>query len=206
VVAKVLRLCDDIWRRVLPVLTSDSPEGNIRDMITKYQTNGITTSPQEYLSNSWRGLKEASSLLGAVLPFSQHKSRDYDSAGNLFLKWLANIRHRGSFTAIIPSFEKICRDCFQDTENDLITLPAEWLNVSPLISKVDVELHPRCHRGHNSFIHETLCRNTNDHRLHPLLYRNRFPKERINKHGSDKITKVIHRTDLFKSVTWKRAH
>ena len=107
-------------------------------IVRTYHKMGIEAllhaSPQEYLSNSWRGLKEASSLLSSILPFSTNRCNDYGVAGELFLEWLMSIRHRGAFTAIIPSFEKLCRDCFQDTDEKVRKLPVEWLNVWPSVT------------------------------------------------------------------------
>jgi hypothetical protein len=74
-------------------------------------------------------LKEASALLGTVLSTPPSTFEDFKSAGGLFMEWLSRIRHRGAFSAVMPAFEGLCSECFNDTQKNLKTLPAQWLNV-----------------------------------------------------------------------------
>jgi hypothetical protein len=90
------------------------------------------STAQEILSSSWRSLKEASSLLGTALSLPSSTREEYKAAGYLFMEWLNRIRHRGAFSAVMPAFELLCRECFKDTTKNLNTLPKEWLDVYPL--------------------------------------------------------------------------
>jgi Putative death-receptor fusion protein (DUF2428) len=86
-------------------------------------------SAQDLLSSSWRSLKEAAALLGNELATPTATLKDYQAAGMLFMEWLSRIRHRGAFSAVMPAFEGLCRECFKDTQKDLKSLPPKWLNV-----------------------------------------------------------------------------
>ena len=48
------------------------------------------------------------------------------------MQWLTNIRHRGAFSAVMPSFENLCMQCFKDEKKGLHALPSQWLDVHPL--------------------------------------------------------------------------
>jgi hypothetical protein len=138
IVKNVLQLCCDIWDLVSPILTHDSPEGNLHTLISNASANvSVPTvsalrdaSAQDLLANSWRSLKEAAALLGTLLSSPSSTLKDYQSAGTLFMEWLSRIRHRGAFSAVMPAFENLCTECFKDKAKGLTALPAKWLNVS----------------------------------------------------------------------------
>jgi hypothetical protein len=133
IVNRILSLCDSIWEVVSPILTHDSPEGNLHNLISEEETPSLSSlraaSAQDFLSGSWRALKEASALLGSILSAQESTVEDYQVAGTLFMEWLTHIRHRGAFSAVMPSFEQLCTECFKDKEKTLNTLPPQWLNV-----------------------------------------------------------------------------
>ena len=139
-VKRVLQLCEDIWTLVSPILTHDSPEGNLHNLFDSEITTSALrdASAQDLLSSSWRSLKEASALLGTVLSTPMSTIEDYQSAGTLFMEWLSRIRHRGAFSAVMPAFEGLCSECFKDTKKGLKSLPSQWLKVHPLINCSDV--------------------------------------------------------------------
>lgn len=165
----VLDLCSKIWDLVSPVLTNDSPEGNLYVMI---DVEPSTTSAlrdataQDLLSSSWRSLKEASSLLGTVLASSNSSYEDYQAAGTLFIEWLTRIRHRGAFSAVMPSFESLCSECFKYREMNVKNLPGQWLNVRHLKNFPDSEMS-FVDKRENSFNHSSLRRFTDAHYSHP---------------------------------------
>jgi len=123
VVERVLILCRDVWDLVSPVLTDDSPEGNFLDLNSTLRDS----ASQDLLSSSWRSLKEAAALLGSVLSTPRSTLGDYETAGLLFMEWLSRIRHRGAFSAVMPVFESLCRECFKDSKKNLQSLPRKWL-------------------------------------------------------------------------------
>jgi hypothetical protein len=134
IVKRVLQLCGDIWDLVSPILTHDSPEGNLHTLIaTPVDAVGALrdASAQDLLSSSWRSLKEAAALLGTLLSSPTSSLEDYQAAGKLFMEWLSLIRHRGAFSAVMPAFENLCSECFKDKQKHLTALPAQWLNVCP---------------------------------------------------------------------------
>lgn len=129
-------LCSEIWALVSIILTNDSPEGNLNNLLTEQNNlpeNALRDEiTQDLLSSSWRSLKEASALLGTVLTSDISAIDDYRAAGALFMQWLTRIRHRGAFSAVMPSFENLCTQCFKDEKKGLHGLPAQWLDVYPL--------------------------------------------------------------------------
>jgi hypothetical protein len=145
VIDQVLSLCSKIWNLVSVILTNDSPEGNLFNLLTEQrplqsdselegQANPETSllrdgAMQDLLSSSWRSLKEASALLGTALASGAAIFRHYQSAGTLFMDWLSNIRHRGAFSAVMPSFENLSSQCFKSNSAEIRNLPAQWLDV-----------------------------------------------------------------------------
>lgn len=132
IVKRVIELCQEIWTLVSPILTHDSPEGNLKIASNANVVSALRDiSSQDLLSSSWRSLKEASALLGVVLSIPSSTFEDFKSAGSLFMEWLSRIRHRGAFSAVMPAFERLCGECFKDPQKNLKFLPAQWLNVFP---------------------------------------------------------------------------
>ena len=142
IVHRVLRLCEGIWEIVSPILTHDSPEGNLHNLIGEKEPPYISSlrdaSAQDFLSGSWRALKEASTLLGTALSSQESSVEDYQVAGTLFMEWLSRIRHRGAFSAVMPAYENLCSECFKDKTKNLNTLPPQWLNVCPVLKVADL--------------------------------------------------------------------
>jgi hypothetical protein len=142
IVHRILRLCESIWEIVSPILTHDSPEGNLHNLIGEQEPSSLSSlrdaSAQDFLSGSWRSLKEASALLGTALSSQESSQEDYQVAGTLFMEWLSRIRHRGAFSAVMPAYENLCGECFKDKEKNLNTLPPQWLNVCLWLKVADL--------------------------------------------------------------------
>lgn len=62
---------------------------------------------------------------------------DFKTGGELLLSQLANIRHRGAFSAVSPAFIALCTRCFKSTDPALQQLPNTWLaeNLGLIMSK-----------------------------------------------------------------------
>lgn len=140
-------ICKLLWERAGPILTRDSPEGNVHvfgqpalfthltheNFIDHLHKNGPLEhddETQEILSSSWRSLKEATALLAHAIGCPSTTIDDFTNVGKMLMEWLCKIRHRGAFSAIMPSFEQIISLCCVDQRRRFHTLPKEWLKVS----------------------------------------------------------------------------
>jgi THADA/TRM732, DUF2428 len=56
------------------------------------------------------------------------------------MEWLTEIRHRGAFSAVMPYFENLCRECFRRREKGLEVLPPKWIKVLLPREETDVDL------------------------------------------------------------------
>lgn len=99
-----------VWSVVKPTLCNDAPEG--------YQTEDAEESSdmssKDTLSYCWRALKEASLLLGALLPSAQRR-RSQDGTtptiitlSDLCFEQLAELRHRGAFSTVAQTWIACC--------------------------------------------------------------------------------------------------
>lgn len=87
------------------------------------------------MSYSWRAIKESSALISAVLTKKIDDNilldkEDFVTGGEILLSGLADIRHRGAFSAISPSYIAVCETCFESCNNSITVLPEIWLMVS----------------------------------------------------------------------------
>lgn len=127
---RIFKACEDVWRLTKAPLCFDSPEGHVPSDIDE-DDEGINT--QTVMSYSWRAVKESSSLLGLILgtsPASTLASTDFERCGKQLLQQLADIRHRGAFSAVSPSFVALCTRCFESSDATLRELPRTWLRGS----------------------------------------------------------------------------
>jgi hypothetical protein len=131
---RIFKACDEIWRLTKAPLCFDSPEGHVPDDI---EGEDEDTDTQTVMSYSWRAIKESSALLGIVLGGTALDRKDYDAGGKLLLQQLADIRHRGAFSAVSPSFVALCTRCFRSIDPELQELPRTWLksNMDLILSK-----------------------------------------------------------------------
>lgn len=129
---RLVDCCSKVWEAVKGVLCIDSPEGQEEGQEDDELDIGI----KDTLSFSWRSLKEArqvhnhmklaslskhiSSLISAVLINTNYVSADghsdlllsdYKMLGDLTFVQLADLRHRGAFSAVSQAFTACCRKC-----------------------------------------------------------------------------------------------
>jgi hypothetical protein len=126
----LLNSCGTIWDIVSPILCDSAPEGFTFDD----EEDGNSPDTQSIMSYSWRAIKESSALISAVLTKSidDHVLLERDEfikGGQILLSGLADIRHRGAFSAISPSYIAVCEACFQSYDDDITVLPEVWLMV-----------------------------------------------------------------------------
>jgi len=124
---RVFRACEEIWRLTKAPLCFQSPEGHVPSDMDEEDED---MDAQTVMSYSWRAVKESSGLLGLVLggaPLSAMNSSDLERGGKLLQQQLADIRHRGAFSAVAPSFAALCTRCFNINDTVLEGLPRTWL-------------------------------------------------------------------------------
>lgn len=124
---RIFKFCEEIWRLTKAPLCFDSPEGHVP---VDFDEKDEDMSTQMVMSYSWRAVKESSSLLGAILSrasFSSLSPTDFERGGKLLLQQLADIRHRGVFSSVSPSFVALCSRCFKSSIPAIRELPRTWL-------------------------------------------------------------------------------
>lgn len=109
---------------------------------------------QVILSYSWRGMKEASALLGVLVaaslatPVPKRSKRgseidvdipqrniwreiytvqDIEAIGQRFSQWLTQVRHRGAFSTIYPAYCNAASAIVQSQASDIAGLPQQWI-------------------------------------------------------------------------------
>ncbi|KAH9867871.1 hypothetical protein IAQ61_007175 [Plenodomus lingam] len=121
---------ESLWLCVHHVLCADAPEGHVPDEIEEE----ASLDTKEILSYSWRGLKEASTLLGTVVTKAPigHGDRDFltpesfEQLGRLCFTQLLELRHRGAFSTVSQTFAAFCRRCVTSRIPELQALPEAW--------------------------------------------------------------------------------
>ncbi|GAB7360221.1 hypothetical protein MBLNU230_g7981t1 [Neophaeotheca triangularis] len=108
--ARLLGCLHDVWLVVKPTLCNDAPEG--------YQAEDAEDtsdmSSKDTLSYCWRALKEASLLLGALLPSAQGRvpqvipTSPILALSDLCFEQLAELRHRGAFSTVAQTWIACC--------------------------------------------------------------------------------------------------
>ncbi|GAC93031.1 hypothetical protein PHSY_000592 [Pseudozyma hubeiensis SY62] len=107
---------------------------------------------QVILSYSWRGMKEASALLGVLVaitltpppaPRGKKSSQpdlqmshvwrdvytvqDIEAVGQRFNMWLTQVRHRGAFSTIYPAYCNAATAIVRSQAPDIASLPEQWI-------------------------------------------------------------------------------
>ncbi|KAI5787529.1 putative death-receptor fusion protein-domain-containing protein [Pyronema domesticum] len=134
---QIFEHCQTIWRLTRAPLCLDSPEGHVP---ADFDEEDEEMGTQTVMSYSWRAIKESSALLGIILgkaSFSSLDSADFEKGGKLVLEQLADIRHRGAFSSVSPSFVALCTRCFNSADANLQELPRTWLkkNLEVILEK-----------------------------------------------------------------------
>ncbi|PGH15198.1 hypothetical protein AJ79_02563 [Helicocarpus griseus UAMH5409] len=126
---RMMSLCQSIWIGVRAILCIDSPEGQDEDAADELK------GPKDLLSCSWRALRESSMLLHAILqnltyapdvPGCGLVYNDFVKMGTLSFTQLAELRHRGAFSAVSQTFTACCQRCGQSNEPGVSSLPEVW--------------------------------------------------------------------------------
>ncbi|CDS02102.1 uncharacterized protein SPSC_05939 [Sporisorium scitamineum] len=109
---------------------------------------------QVILSYSWRGMKEASALLGVLVAVTLaspprvrsnkgsesasnpqaadlwreiYSVQDMEAVGQRFNLWLTQVRHRGAFSTIYPAYCNAASSIVRSQAPDLAGLPQQWI-------------------------------------------------------------------------------
>ncbi|KAK2802062.1 hypothetical protein FQN51_004972 [Onygenales sp. PD_10] len=126
---RLILLCENIWLGVRDILCIDSPEGQDEE-----STDDLK-GPKDLLSCSWRALRESSLLLNSVLLNHTYAPdtlgtgldrNDFNKMGALSFTQLAELRHRGAFSAVSQTFTACCQRCGQSKDSGISSLPEEW--------------------------------------------------------------------------------
>ena len=112
------------------VLCADAPEGHVPEDFDEE----ASLDTKEILSYSWRGLKEASTLLRTIIikaPIGDKDSSllstsDIERLGRLCFLQLVELRHRGAFSTVAQTFAAFCRRCTTSDIEVLRNLPRIW--------------------------------------------------------------------------------
>ncbi|RPB02063.1 hypothetical protein L873DRAFT_1841950 [Choiromyces venosus 120613-1] len=140
IISQILEYCVDIWRMSKDILCFVSPEGYVPEgMINEEaEEEDDEMDTQTVMSYCWRAVKESSALLGTIIstadfdsgPQSPLSKQNFSDIGNVLLEQLSDIRHRGAFSAVSPSFIELCSRCL--ATQSLCDLPEQWLSKSIL--------------------------------------------------------------------------
>jgi hypothetical protein len=131
------------WNIVRNVLSADAPEGHVpEDMEEEFSLD-----TKEILSYSWRGLKEASTLLRVMATRAPIGNQDQDiiipsrfeELGKLCFTQLIELRHRGAFSAVAQTFASFCRRCYSVNDESLRGLPEKWYQET--LSSLQAQAH-----------------------------------------------------------------
>lgn len=138
--SRILECCTETWAAVKVVLCFDSPEGHDSE---EGEIDDLGIGTKDTLSFCWRALKESSSLMNLMVTSNHYNSpdsnrgfryEDFQRLGNLAFSQLAELRHRGAFSAVSQTFSACCKRCAQvehsveqEIKGPLISqLPQKW--------------------------------------------------------------------------------
>ena len=131
------------WNIVRNILSADAPEGHVPEDMEEE----ISLDTKEILSYSWRGLKEASTLLRVIAtraPIGNENqdmitSSHFEELGRLCFTQLIELRHRGAFSAVAQTFASFCRRCYSVNDESLRQLPEKWYQET--LSSLQAQAH-----------------------------------------------------------------
>lgn len=112
-VDRLLRMCNEVWQTVREDLCIDSPE-----MSHNPDTMGPSEGPKDFLSYSWRALRDSSLLVQALLLHlgsgpdeavaNTGRVRHLRTIYALCFEQLTALRHRGAFSTVAQTFAICC--------------------------------------------------------------------------------------------------
>jgi Putative death-receptor fusion protein (DUF2428) len=119
-VHRLLRLCNSIWHTVRNDLCFDSPE-----LSRETDNTSSLEGPKDFLSYSWRALRDTSLLMQAILLHIASFVNDPVADGGrleilrtiygLCFEQLTALRHRGAFSTVAQTFS-LCCEQFADVD------------------------------------------------------------------------------------------
>ena len=151
-----------MWEAVRNCLCFDAPEGH-EFQIEVEDDEEVDNGNKDILSFCWRALKESRSvsatsnpqwlyivlipisdsllmhaIVDRVLSDGQESSSilptvNYSVYGRVLFTQLAELRHRGAFSAVAQTFAAWCTMCSMSKEPTVSNLPKEWYKVGHVI-------------------------------------------------------------------------
>jgi hypothetical protein len=129
-IERMIFLCQQVWEKVRGCLCVDSPENADSDV-----GDEVIAGPKDILSYSWRGLRDSSLLLCAILGSPIFKERDgmslsklkaLEAMGHLCIDQLSNLRHRGAFSTVAQTFSVLCGRIAESNDDAASRLRDMW--------------------------------------------------------------------------------
>ncbi|KAK9459013.1 putative death-receptor fusion protein-domain-containing protein [Lipomyces oligophaga] len=176
---RIVDIAYRVWDIVEPILSHNSPEGNLPEEIEDNYIASLEESfgpaTQVILSYAWRAVGESSSMLTVLLTRIPNTNKqplimpsDVSRLGNLLLSELATIRHRGAFSSVYPTFVACCSRCnIASWSDELVSLPNKWLEENILLIQAKAQSITRRSGGIPYLIAGVLTAETNS--MRPLL-------------------------------------
>ncbi|OAF99231.1 HEAT repeat protein-like protein [Paraphaeosphaeria sporulosa] len=135
--------CTTMWIIVENILSADAPEGHVPEDMDEE----VSLDTKEILSYSWRGLKEASTLLRVIATRAPigRQDRDvidparFEELGRSCFTQLIELRHRGAFSAVAQTFAAFCRRTYFVGDDALKALPEKWYQET--LSSIQAQAH-----------------------------------------------------------------
>jgi len=103
-----------------------------------FQTSSIAHAHESILTYSFRGMKEAASLMSVLLSCSVSikekfretlwKKEEIKKAGEDFNLWMTQIRHRGAITTIFTAYSSLTSSILKSNWSEIQDLPDLWLS------------------------------------------------------------------------------
>jgi hypothetical protein len=126
---RMIFLCQQVWEKVRGRLCVDSPENAENDV-----GDEVIAGPKDILSYSWRGLRDSSLLLCAMLgspifkgdAMSLKKLKALEAMGHLCIDQLSNLRHRGAFSTVAQTFSVLCERIGESKDDAASRLRDMW--------------------------------------------------------------------------------
>ncbi|CDK25785.1 unnamed protein product [Kuraishia capsulata CBS 1993] len=123
----------EIWTIVKPILSDDSPEGNLPaeflPLLGSEAENKYGPPTQILSSYSWRAVKESSAFLKELMDKAPSYVLSEDMVvklGYMIMEQLASVKHRGAFSSVYPTLISCCERCNR-SNSDLSQQPGLWL-------------------------------------------------------------------------------
>ncbi|UZJ53735.1 hypothetical protein CBS101457_003055 [Exobasidium rhododendri] len=154
---QAIDLIDRVWEVTRGILCNSAPEGST-SQVSDHETAraleessleegddegasealGSTPRYQLLLTYSWRGMKEASAFLGAIVtktlsagPATTQmlwSKEELQGVGRRFNTWLSLIRHRGAFSTVYPAYSAASAAIARSQWEEVDEYSSKWLS------------------------------------------------------------------------------